>query len=126
MMSKTYWINWAEAAGIRAVKTFAEAMLGFVGVSGIAIGDIDWAMALGVSAAATVASVLMSVVGLPEVSVDEDGDLVIDATPTRQLPRRPLKPLRALTRSNRTRNESVTCNGWRSFFMPVQHKQPAA
>lgn len=78
MMSKTYWINWAEAAGIRAVKTFAEAMLGFVGVSGIAIGDIDWAMALGVSAAATVASVLMSVVGLPEVSVDEDGDLVID------------------------------------------------
>ena len=39
MMSKTYWINWAEAAGIRAVKTFAEAMLGFVGVSGIAIGD---------------------------------------------------------------------------------------
>ena len=53
-------------------------MLGFVGVSGIAIGDIDWAMALGVSAAATVASVLMSVVGLPEVSVDEDGDLIID------------------------------------------------
>ena len=65
-------------AAIRAIKTFAEAMLGFVGVSGIAIGDIDWAMALGVSAAATVASVLMSVVGLPEVSVDEDGDLVID------------------------------------------------
>ena len=127
MMSKTYWINWAEAAGIRAVKTFAEAMLGFVGVSGIAIGDIDWAMALGVSAAATVASVLMSVVGLPEVSVDEDATLSSTATPTRQLPRRPLKPLtRIPTRSNRTRNESVTCNGWRSFFMPVQHKQPAA
>lgn len=75
MMSKTYWINWAEA------------MLGFVGVSGIAIGDIDWAMALGVSAAATVASVLMSVVGLPEVSVDEDGDLVIDGNADEATPK---------------------------------------
>lgn len=49
------------------------------------------------------------------------------ATPTRQLPRIPLRPLtKRPTRSNTTRNESVTCNGWRSFFMPKQHKQPAA
>lgn len=81
MMSKKYWINWAKAAGIRAVKTFAEAMLGFVGVSGIAIGEIDWVMAASVAAAATVASLLMSVVGLPEVSVENDGDLVIDGEP---------------------------------------------
>lgn len=78
MMSKKYWINWAKAAGIRAAKTFAEALLGFVGVTGVAIGEIDWVMALGVAAAATVASVLMSIVGLPEVTVENDGDLVID------------------------------------------------
>ena len=73
MMSKKYWINWAKAAGIRAAKTFAEALLGFVGVNGVAIGEIDWVMV-----AATVASVLMSIVGLPEVTVENDGDLVID------------------------------------------------
>lgn len=78
MMSEKYWINWAKAAGIRAAKTFAEALLGFVGVTGVAIGEIDWVMALGVAAAATVASVLMSIVGLPEVTVENDGDLVID------------------------------------------------
>ncbi|MBO1680189.1 hypothetical protein HJY11_10300 [Bittarella massiliensis] len=77
MMSKKYWINWAKAAGIRAVKTFAEAMLGFVGVSGVAMGAIDWGMATSVATAAMIASFLMSVVGLPEVSVEEDGDLAI-------------------------------------------------
>lgn len=77
MMSKKYWINWAKAAGIRAVKTFAEAMLGFVGVSGAAMGAIDWGMATSVATAAMIASFLMSVVGLPEVSVEEDGDLAI-------------------------------------------------
>ena len=77
MMSKKYWINWAKAAGIRAVKTFAEAMLGFVGVSGAARGAIDWGMATSVATAAMIASFLMSVVGLPEVSVEEDGDLAI-------------------------------------------------
>ena len=35
-------------------------------------------MALGVAVSATVASVLMSIVGLPEVTVENDGDLVID------------------------------------------------
>ena len=78
MMSKKYWINWAKAAGIRAATTFAEALLGFVGVNGVAIGEIDWVMALGVTVAATVASVLMTIVGLPEVTVQNDGDLVID------------------------------------------------
>ena len=77
MMSKKYWINWAKAAGIRAVKTFAEAMLGFVGVSGAAMGAIDWGMSTSVATAAMIASFLMSVVGLPEVSVEEDGDLAI-------------------------------------------------
>lgn len=77
MMSKKYWINWAKAAGIRTVKTFAEAMLGFVGVSGAAMGAIDWGMATSVATAAMIASFLMSVVGLPEVSVEEDGDLAI-------------------------------------------------
>lgn len=78
MMSKKYWVNWAKAAGIRAVKTFAETMLGYVGVSGVALGAIDWPMAVSVAGAATIASVLMSIVGLPEVSVEDDGDLVID------------------------------------------------
>lgn len=45
----------------RAIKTFAQVMLGFIGVEGVAFGDIDWLRALSVAGVATLASVLTSV-----------------------------------------------------------------
>lgn len=62
--------EWIKAAVVRAVKTFAETMLGFV-VIGAGMSDIDWIRALSVSAVATIASVLWSVKGIPEVESEE-------------------------------------------------------
>lgn len=70
MKDKEYWLNWAKAALIRAIKTFAEVMLGFL-VSGATFGSIDWMNALSVSGVATLASILISVKGIPEVEPTE-------------------------------------------------------
>lgn len=64
------WKKWFKAAGIRAIKTFAETMLGFV-VAGAAFDEITWLHALSVSGVATIASVLWSVKGLPEIEIKD-------------------------------------------------------
>lgn len=66
MRTKEYWMQWAKAAGIRALKTFAQTAVGMITV-GAAIQDIDWLMIGSVSAVAAIASLLTSIIGLPEV-----------------------------------------------------------
>jgi hypothetical protein len=58
IFSKAFALGLAE----RAIKTFAQVLLGFVAVTGVGLTQIDWADAMDVAAAATVASVLTSVV----------------------------------------------------------------
>ena len=62
--------NWKEfliAMAIRALRTFAQTFIGFIGV-GAALNEISWLHALSVSAAACLLSCLTSIVtGLPEV-----------------------------------------------------------
>lgn len=59
-------IKWAKAAGIRAIKTMAQAAIAGIGASA-AMGDVNW-MYVGSSALlAGVLSVLTSVAGIPEV-----------------------------------------------------------
>lgn len=65
-----YWKRWIKAAGIRAVKTFAQALVACIPV-GVAINEIGWLQALGISATAAVLSLLTSLAGLPEVEPDE-------------------------------------------------------
>lgn len=60
------WKKWAAAAGIRAVKTFAQTFASMVAV-GAAFSEIDWLRALSVSGVAFVLSMLTSLAGLPEV-----------------------------------------------------------
>lgn len=67
-MSKNYWINWAKAAGIRAVKTMAETAVALIGADQVNIVTMDWPHILGVCATAGVVSILVSVKGLPEVA----------------------------------------------------------
>ena len=62
-----YWINWAKAAGIRAVKTMAETAVALIGADQVNIVTMDWPNILGVCATAGVVSVLVSIKGLPEV-----------------------------------------------------------
>ena len=62
--------NWWAAAGVRAVRTFAQTMLSMITV-GAAFSEINWLQVASISGVAAVYSLLTSLAGLPEVS---DGD----------------------------------------------------
>jgi phage tail tape-measure protein len=71
MRTKQYWITWAKAAGIRAVKTMAQTFIATVGSATI-LGGVNWAMVASASVLAGILSVATSVAGLPEVKVEEE------------------------------------------------------
>ena len=61
------WKEFAIAALIRAVRTFAQAFISAVGV-GAAFSEVEWLKALSVSGVAFILSILTSLAtGLPEV-----------------------------------------------------------
>lgn len=62
--------EWFKAAGIRAVKTVAQAAIAGIGTAA-AMGQVDWKYVVSASALAGVLSVLTSVAGLPEVQEGE-------------------------------------------------------
>ena len=59
-------IKWLKAAGIRAVKTFAQTAASLITV-GALLSEINWMMVLSASAVAFIYSVLTSLAGLPEI-----------------------------------------------------------
>ena len=59
--------GWWKAAGIRAIRTFAEAMLAYIGTGAILIGDVNWLAALSAGAMGAVMAILIALAGLPEV-----------------------------------------------------------
>ena len=59
--------DWLKAAGVRALKTSAQAAVASL-VSTTMITDIDWRMTASTVALAAILSLLMSIVGLPELS----------------------------------------------------------
>ena len=61
------WKEWAKAAGIRAVRTFAEAMLAYIGTGAVVLGDVNWVAALSAGAFGAVTAILLALAGLPEV-----------------------------------------------------------
>ena len=65
--------KWIKAAGIRALKTFAQTAVAMVTV-GSAISDINWINVLSISAVAAVCSLLTSVAGLPELKGESEND----------------------------------------------------
>ncbi len=60
------WKLWLKAAGIRALKTFAQTMVGVIGASAL-ISEVSWQTVLSSGALAALLSLLTSVAGLPEV-----------------------------------------------------------
>ncbi len=59
-------MEWLKAAGIRAIKTTAQAAIGGIGAA-TALGGVDWTLAVSTAVLAGIVSVLTSVAGLPEV-----------------------------------------------------------
>jgi len=59
--------KWIRAAGIRALRTFAQAMLAHIGTGAVVIGDVNWLAALSAGLMGAVLSILMALAGLPEV-----------------------------------------------------------
>ena len=55
----TYWKEWAKAAGIRAIRTAAEAMLAYIGTGALVLGDVNWIAALSAGAMGAVTAVLL-------------------------------------------------------------------
>lgn len=60
-------IEFWKAALIRAVRTFAEAMLAYIGTGAIVLGDVNWLAALSAGAFGFVCAILLALTGLPEV-----------------------------------------------------------
>ena len=67
------WKEWALAALIRAVRTFAQTFVGCIAV-GAAVDEVQWLRAMSVSFVAFVLSIMTSLGGLPEVKHKEPPD----------------------------------------------------
>ncbi len=61
------WKKWAKAAGIRAVKTFAQSAVAMLPAAAT-ITAVDWKVVIGTAALAAIVSILTSIAGLPELN----------------------------------------------------------
>lgn len=68
-MNIEYWKEWGVRAGVRAVKTFAQAMASGITV-GAALHEISWGYIASVAAVSAVYSLVTSLAGLPEIEAE--------------------------------------------------------
>lgn len=61
------WKAWAKAALIRAIRTFAEAALAYIGTGAVVLGDVNWIAVLSAGAFGFITAWLLALTGLPEV-----------------------------------------------------------
>ena len=62
--------KWIAAAGIRAIKTFAQTAASLITVGAI-MSEINWAMVFSSAGVAAIYSLLTSIGGLPEIKLEE-------------------------------------------------------
>ena len=65
------WGKWAKAALIRSIRTFAEAMLAYIGTGAVVLGDVNWIAALSAGGMGFVMAWLLALAGLPEETPEE-------------------------------------------------------
>lgn len=65
------WNEWIKAAGIRALRTFAESMLAYIGTGALVLGDVNWLAALSAGAFGAICALLLALAGLPELHPPE-------------------------------------------------------
>lgn len=68
---KRDWATWAKAAGVRAVKTMAQAGIAAIGSAAI-LSQVNWAVVGSTIVVAGILSILTSIAGLPEIEVQEE------------------------------------------------------
>lgn len=66
--------EWAKAALVRAIRTFAEAALAYIGTGAIVLGDVNWIAVLSAGAFGFITAWLLALTGLPEVSKQQPPD----------------------------------------------------
>ena len=66
------WKAWLKAALIRAVRTFAEAMIAYIGTGAVVLGDVNWLAALSAGGFGFVTAILLALTGLPEVKPPDE------------------------------------------------------
>lgn len=64
--------KWFRAALIRAIRTFAEAALAYIGTGALVLGDVNWLATLSAGAFGFITAVLLALTGLPEVDNDPE------------------------------------------------------
>ncbi len=69
MKNKT--AKWFQAAGIRAIKTFAQTAVAMLGTS-MLLSEVDWVALVSASVLSGILSMLTSIAGLPELKNSEE------------------------------------------------------
>jgi len=72
MDSKEYWIKWAKAASVRAIKTFCQTAVALIGTNAVGITEVNWVGVASGAALAGIVSLLTSLGGIPEVEMPEN------------------------------------------------------
>ena len=62
---------WIKAALIRAIRTFAESMIAYIGTGALVLNDVNWLAALSAGGLGFVMAILLALAGLPEVDENE-------------------------------------------------------
>lgn len=65
--------NWTKKAGVRAVKTVAQAAVAMIGTAAV-MSEVDWKMVVSAAMLAGILSLLTSVAGLPELDAEPAGE----------------------------------------------------
>jgi ABC-type phosphate/phosphonate transport system permease subunit len=73
-MNTRDWGKWAYAALIRAIRTFAEAALAYIGTGAVVLGDVNWVAALSAGGLGFIMAWLLALAGLPEVEEEKTGE----------------------------------------------------
>jgi hypothetical protein len=64
--------EWFKAALIRAIRTFAESALAYIGTGALVLGDVKWLAVLSAGAFGFVTAMLLALTGLPEAPVNPE------------------------------------------------------
>lgn len=66
-MRKIFTKGWFVAAGLRALRTFAQTAIATIGTTALTMSEVQWLTVASASVLAAILSMLTSIAGLPEV-----------------------------------------------------------